>query len=130
MVSAGVLAALSVKHIAGRWSGFGRFARQAPYASAALIALVGLYTGWVGWQGIQPGPAEHAAASRAVRGSTPGQRPSSSSRPGQQSRPVDDPVRQLLLGELLLVAGEPAADRDAGLVHARRAARDQRDASG
>lgn len=49
MVSAGVLAALSVKHIASRWSGFGSFAPQAPYASAALIVLVGLYTGWLGW---------------------------------------------------------------------------------
>ncbi len=48
MVSAGVLAALSVKHVASRWSGFGAFARRAPYASAALIVLVGLYTGWLG----------------------------------------------------------------------------------
>lgn len=30
MVSAGVLAALSVKHVASRWSGFGAFARRAP----------------------------------------------------------------------------------------------------
>lgn len=30
MVSAGVLAALSVEHVASRWSGFGSFARQAP----------------------------------------------------------------------------------------------------
>jgi nickel/cobalt exporter len=52
MVSAGVLAALSVKHVASRWSGFSSFARQAPYASAVLIVLVGLYTGWLGWQGI------------------------------------------------------------------------------
>lgn len=61
MVSAGVLAALGVKHIASRWSGFGSFARQAPYASAALIVLVGLYTGWLGWHGLQHGPLEHAA---------------------------------------------------------------------
>ena len=60
MVSAGVLAALSVKHVASRWSGFGAFARRAPYASAALIVLVGLYTGWLGWQGIHPDPAAHA----------------------------------------------------------------------
>ena len=33
MVSAGVLAALSVKHIGNRWSGFSAFARQAQYAS-------------------------------------------------------------------------------------------------
>jgi nickel/cobalt exporter len=60
MVSAGVLAALSIKHIAGRWSGFGTFARRAPYASAALIVLVGLYTGWLGWQGIRQGHEAHA----------------------------------------------------------------------
>lgn len=56
MVSAGVLAALSVKHVSSRWSGFSNFARRAPYASAVLIVLVGLYTGWLGWQGIQHGP--------------------------------------------------------------------------
>jgi len=48
MVSAGVLAALSLRHIERRWSGFSRFARQAPYVSAALIVLVGVYTGWLG----------------------------------------------------------------------------------
>ncbi|GJD73542.1 nickel/cobalt efflux transporter [Methylobacterium goesingense] len=67
MVSAGVLAALSVKHVASRWSGFSGFARQAPYASAALIVLVGLYTGWLGWQGIQRNPVEHAAEVHAVQ---------------------------------------------------------------
>ncbi|MBY0252554.1 MAG: nickel/cobalt efflux transporter RcnA [Methylobacterium organophilum] len=61
MVSAGVLAALSVKHVASRWSGFGAFARRAPYASAALIVLVGLYTGWLGWEGIRHGQQDHAA---------------------------------------------------------------------
>lgn len=49
MVSAGVLAALSVRHVEKRWSGFSRFAHRAPYVSAALIVLVGLYTGWSGW---------------------------------------------------------------------------------
>lgn len=48
MVSAGVLAALSLRHIERRWSGFSRFARRAPYVSAALIVLVGVYTGWSG----------------------------------------------------------------------------------
>ncbi len=52
MVTAGVIAALSVKHVASRWSGFSTFARRAPYASAAVIVLVGLYTGWIGWQGL------------------------------------------------------------------------------
>ncbi|CAL77574.1 conserved hypothetical protein; putative membrane protein; putative High-affinity nickel-transporter (yohM-like protein) [Bradyrhizobium sp. ORS 278] len=48
MVSAGVLAALSLRHVERRWSGFSRFAHRAPYVSAALIVLVGLYTGWLG----------------------------------------------------------------------------------
>ena len=61
MVSAGVLAALSVKHVASRWSGFSTFARQAPYASAALIVMVGVYTGWLGWEGIRHGRHDHAA---------------------------------------------------------------------
>ena len=52
MVSAGVLAALSIRHVERHWSGFSRFAHRAPYFSAALIVLVGLYTGWMGWQGI------------------------------------------------------------------------------
>lgn len=49
MVASGVLAALSVKHVAGRWSGFGEWVRKAPYVSGALIMLVGLYLGWSGW---------------------------------------------------------------------------------
>jgi nickel/cobalt transporter (NicO) family protein len=52
MVSAGVLAALSMRHIEQRWTGFSRFAHQAPYVSAALIVMVGVYTGWLGWSAI------------------------------------------------------------------------------
>ena len=52
MVSAGVLAALSLRHVERRWSGFSRYAHRAPYLSAALIVLVGLYTGWLGLQAI------------------------------------------------------------------------------
>lgn len=48
MVSAGVLAVLSLRHVERHWSGFSRFAHRAPYVSAALIVLVGLYTGWLG----------------------------------------------------------------------------------
>jgi nickel/cobalt exporter len=49
MVSVGVAAALSFRHVESHWSGFSRFAHRAPYVSAALIVLVGLYTGWTGW---------------------------------------------------------------------------------
>lgn len=48
MVASGMLAALSVKHVSKRWSGFGEFARKAPYFSGALIVLVGLYVGYQG----------------------------------------------------------------------------------
>ncbi len=68
LVSAGVIAALSVRHIGGRWPGLGRFARQAPYASAALIVLVGLYTGWLGWRGLQHGPVDHAGTVGRLNG--------------------------------------------------------------
>jgi nickel/cobalt exporter len=48
MVTTGALAALSVKHVSRRWSGFGEFARKAPYFSGLLIAAVGLYVGYQG----------------------------------------------------------------------------------
>ena len=48
MVASGVLAALSVRHVSKRWSGFGDFARKAPYLSGGLILLVGCYLGYQG----------------------------------------------------------------------------------
>lgn len=71
MVSAGVLAALSVKHVATRWSGFSTFARRAPYASGVLIVLVGLYMGVEGWRGIQ---AHHAGLPTLMVGAASGAR--------------------------------------------------------
>jgi nickel/cobalt exporter len=44
----GVAAALSLRHVSGRWKGFDSFAARAPYISGALIALVGLYTFYLG----------------------------------------------------------------------------------
>ena len=49
MVASGALAALSVKHAAKRWSGFGEFARRAPFVSGGLILLVGCYVGYQGF---------------------------------------------------------------------------------
>ncbi|AKC68918.1 nickel/cobalt efflux protein RcnA [Pandoraea oxalativorans] len=43
MVASGTVAALSVRHVSKRWSGFGEFARKAPYLSGAVIVLVGVY---------------------------------------------------------------------------------------
>ncbi|CAB3973226.1 high-affinity nickel-transporter [Burkholderia cenocepacia] len=48
MVVSGTLAAISVKHVSKRWSGFGDFARKAPYFSGALIMIVGLFVGYQG----------------------------------------------------------------------------------
>jgi len=48
MVLSGVLAALSVKHVSKRWSGFGDIAHHAPYFSGAIITLIGLYIGYHG----------------------------------------------------------------------------------
>lgn len=52
MVASGAMAALSVKHVSKRWSGFGKFARKAPFLSGALIVLVGLYVGSQGLHGL------------------------------------------------------------------------------
>jgi len=48
LVTVGVLAALSVHHVARRWSGFGELARRAPYASGAVIICVAFYIGLQG----------------------------------------------------------------------------------
>jgi nickel/cobalt exporter len=48
MVTAGVIAALSVHHVSRHWSGFGAFAQRAPYLSSAVIICIGLYVGWQG----------------------------------------------------------------------------------
>lgn len=49
MVTSGVIAALSVKHVSKRFGGFGEIVRKAPYVSGAVILLIGLYLGINGW---------------------------------------------------------------------------------
>jgi nickel/cobalt transporter (NicO) family protein len=49
LVTVGVAAALSVRHVSKRFSWFGTVARRAPYMSSVLIILVGLYVGYQGW---------------------------------------------------------------------------------
>lgn len=49
MVTSGVIAALSVKHVSKRFSGFGEIVRKAPYVSGAVILVIGLYLGINGW---------------------------------------------------------------------------------
>lgn len=45
MVTIGAAAAIGMRQVSKRWSGFDDFIRKAPYASGALIILVGLYVG-------------------------------------------------------------------------------------
>ncbi|TAL01447.1 MAG: nickel/cobalt efflux transporter RcnA, partial [Rhodospirillaceae bacterium] len=52
LVTVGAAAALSVRHVSKRFSGFGTLARRAPYFSSILITLVGVYVGYQGWMGI------------------------------------------------------------------------------
>jgi ABC-type nickel/cobalt efflux system permease component RcnA len=53
LVASGTLAALSVRHVERRWSGFGAFARNAPVASSVLIGAVGLYVCYGALRGLQ-----------------------------------------------------------------------------
>ncbi len=48
MVLSGTIAALSVKHVSKRWSGFGSWSRKAPYISSGLMILIGCYVGFEG----------------------------------------------------------------------------------
>ena len=52
LVASGVVAAVGIKHISKRWSGFDEFARKAPYFSSGIILLVGLYVGYQGLRGL------------------------------------------------------------------------------
>ena len=49
MVASGVIAAISVKQVTKRWSGFGEIVRKAPYVSGGVILIVGLYVAVHGW---------------------------------------------------------------------------------
>ncbi len=55
MVTSGVIAALSVKHVSKRWSGFGEIVRKAPFVSGVVILLIGVYIGVNGWIALQAG---------------------------------------------------------------------------
>jgi len=52
MVSAGAIAALSVKHAEKRFTGFGEVMRRAPYVSCVLLVILALYMAWHGWSGL------------------------------------------------------------------------------
>lgn len=71
MVSAGVLASLSVRHVQKRWSGFSNFARRAPYASGALMLLIALYMGFTGIKALQQEHLQSAALMSASKAYVP-----------------------------------------------------------
>jgi nickel/cobalt exporter len=48
MVAAGVAAAIGVRHLSTRFTGFGGFATRAPYLASAVIIVMGLYLGYEG----------------------------------------------------------------------------------
>ena len=48
LVLSGVIAAVSIRHLSKKWSGFGEIAKKAPYVSGGLILMVGLYIGYEG----------------------------------------------------------------------------------
>jgi len=52
MVSAGVIAAVGMRHAKRRWSGFGTLLRRAPYASGAIMLLAAASMGVSGWMGL------------------------------------------------------------------------------
>ena len=52
MVASGALAALSMRHAARHWGGFGRWADKAPYLSGSLMLLVAAVMAFEGWQGL------------------------------------------------------------------------------
>lgn len=52
LVTVGVGAAVSVRQVAKRWSGFNTLARRAPYFSSVLIGVVGIYMGVHGFIGL------------------------------------------------------------------------------
>jgi nickel/cobalt transporter (NicO) family protein len=49
LVAAGMVAAVGMRHVSRRWSGWGDLARRAPYLSGIVMIGVGLYVGWEGW---------------------------------------------------------------------------------
>jgi nickel/cobalt exporter len=53
LVSVGVAAAWSAKHVTKRYGWFSTAARRAPYLSSLLIIAVGVYVGIHGWLGIR-----------------------------------------------------------------------------
>jgi nickel/cobalt exporter len=54
LVSVGVVAAISVRHIRSRTSWFSAVASRAPYFSSGLMIAVGIYVAMSGWMALKP----------------------------------------------------------------------------
>ena len=61
MVSAGVVASVSVRQLSRRWSGFGAVAGRAPYVSSAVMICIGLVVGGQTLTGFRRGYHHHHA---------------------------------------------------------------------
>lgn len=59
MVTFGVVASLSLRHLSRRWAGFDGFVRKAPYFSGAVIVCIGLFVGWQAVADKQNGGRHH-----------------------------------------------------------------------
>ncbi|MFG0229607.1 hypothetical protein [Achromobacter sp. 413638] len=53
LVTVGVVAALSVRHVSRHAPWFSAVAQRAPYLSSLLIIAVGIYVGLHGWLGLR-----------------------------------------------------------------------------
>jgi len=49
LIAAGMIAAIGMRHVTRRWSGFGELADRLPYLSSIVMIGFGLYVGWQGW---------------------------------------------------------------------------------
>jgi nickel/cobalt exporter len=51
LTAAGMIAAIGMRHVSGRWSGVGELAHRVPYLSGVVMIGLGLYV-WQGWMSV------------------------------------------------------------------------------
>jgi nickel/cobalt transporter (NicO) family protein len=52
LIAAGVIAAIGMRHISRRWSGFDELAQRLRYLSSIVMIGLGFYVGWQGWMSV------------------------------------------------------------------------------
>jgi nickel/cobalt exporter len=52
LIAGGMIAAIGMRHVTRRWSGFGELAQRLPYLSNIVMIGLGLYLGWKGWMSV------------------------------------------------------------------------------